>query len=129
MTNFPGTASADSKNLFFFRIPGSSPVYQFSVETGNWSPATAAFTAPNVEGVGAVTDPNSDLIYIAGGYSDPAHTFLDVWNYKVAFADRTYYTSGWCKSRQSIMYWGGYSDTTRNNFLTELKPPGEWSTL
>ncbi|KAF9125217.1 hypothetical protein BGW39_007562 [Mortierella sp. 14UC] len=143
MNNFPATASADSKTLFFFRIPGSSPAYQFSVETGNWLPASAAFKSPTGEGIAAVTDPNTDLVYIAGGYSDDAHTLLDVWNWKtgqitnsllpsptVAFADRSYYTGVWCKSRQSILYWGGYSGSaTRNNVLTELKPPGEWSTL
>ncbi|KAF9900749.1 hypothetical protein EC991_006922 [Linnemannia zychae] len=67
MANFPGAVSANAKNLFFFRIPGSSPVYQFSIETGNWSPANAAFTVPNIEGLGPVTDPNTDLIYIAAG--------------------------------------------------------------
>lgn len=61
--HLPGTTSADGKNLFFFRIPGSNPVYQFSLETGNWSPhAQTSFVAPIEEGIGAVTDPNTDLV-------------------------------------------------------------------
>ncbi|KAK3830284.1 MAG: hypothetical protein J3R72DRAFT_425882 [Linnemannia gamsii] len=145
---FPGTATADSKNLFFFNIPDSSPVYQFSVETGNWFPAPGATKIPISSGFGAVTDPNTDLIYLAGGgYSagaSAAHGSLGVWSYKTdtitksplpaptaLFADRNYFTSAWCKSRQSILYWGGHGNgaLTRGNLLTELRPPGEWSTL
>lgn len=145
MNYFPGTVSADSKNLFFFNIPGSSPVYQFSVETGIWFPVPGAIKISTIDGIGAVTDPNTDMIYLAGGYSPEAHAAhetLDVWSHKtneitnsslpaptVAFADRNYYTSAWCKSRTSILYWGGYGNATRGNLLTELKPPGEWSTL
>jgi len=142
---FPGATSADGKNLFFFGIPGPYPVYQFSLETGNWSPHTqTSFAAGTEPGIGAVTDPNTDLVYLAGGYTDKDHGLLDVWDWKTGnvtnsalpdpvatgvFADRTFYTSGWCKPRGSVLFFGGYSRVTRSNSVSELKPPHSWSTL
>lgn len=58
-------------------------MYQFSLETGNWSPhAQRSFAVTTEEGIGAVSDPNTDLVYLRGGYIDKDHGLLDVWDWR-----------------------------------------------
>ncbi|KAF9539436.1 hypothetical protein EC957_005395 [Mortierella hygrophila] len=68
---FPAAFSSDEKILYVFHIPGTNSPWQYSVADDMWQEVTAAkFGNAEWEGIGAVTDPKSGLIYLAGGYDD-----------------------------------------------------------
>lgn len=130
--NFPGTSSSDQKKLYFFGIPGPNSVYQFNLDTAQWSPANASFLEPTRKGSGTVTDPSTNLVYMAGGYSGT--NLMDIWNPSTgqisnmslpnppAFPYRTYYANVYCQTRQSILYFGGVGSTIVMAYVTEFRP-------
>ncbi|KAG0316651.1 hypothetical protein BG000_004801 [Podila horticola] len=138
--NFPGTSSSDQKKLYFFGIPGPNSVYQFNLDTAQWSPANASFLQPTRKGTGTVTDPSTNLVYMAGGYSGT--NLMDIWNPSTgqisninlpnppAFPHRTYYANVYCQTRQSILYFGGVGSLTAAAYVTEFRPKqGTFTTL
>lgn len=90
-----------------------------------------------MQGIGAVTDPNTGLVYMAGGFTGNRDT-MSVYDFKSdtitnAFQlpvdilrSRAYYANVWVKSRKSIFYFGGYNATldriASDNILTEFNP-------
>ncbi|KAF9537619.1 hypothetical protein EC957_007866 [Mortierella hygrophila] len=138
--NFPGTSSSDQKKLYFFGISGPNSVYQFNLDTAQWSPANASFLEPTRKGSGAVTDPSTNLVYMAGGYSGT--NLMNIWNPSTgqisnmslpnppAFPYRAYYANVYCQTRQSILYFGGTSSTIVAAYVTEFRPKqGTFTTL
>lgn len=129
--NFPGTSSSDQTKLYFFGIPGPNPVYQFNLDTAQWTPAKASFLEPTRKGSGTVTDPSTNLVYMAGGYSGT--DLMDIWNPSTgqisnmrlpsppAFPYRSYYANVYCQMRQSILYFGGVSPTIAVASVTEFR--------
>ncbi|KAF9922897.1 hypothetical protein FBU30_006972 [Linnemannia zychae] len=130
--NFPAASSADQKNLYFFGIPGPNPVYQFNLDASQWSSANASFLEPTRKGTGAVTDPSTNLVYLAGGYSGT--NLMDIWNPATGqisnislpidpiFPYRSFYANVYCKTRESILYFGGVSPTIVIANVTEFRP-------
>jgi hypothetical protein len=131
--------------LFFSGAPEPKSVYQFSVETGNWSPALRASKLAIEIGVEIVTDINTDLIYIGGADSARYQKTMDVWNWKtgqnstldlptpeIVFESRKFYSAEWSKWRQSILLWGGQHAMigVGNGLLSEYIPSTKmWSTV
>ncbi|KAG0347144.1 hypothetical protein BGZ54_005020, partial [Gamsiella multidivaricata] len=67
---FPAAFSADQKTMVTFHSNSSanaSFAYHYSVVTGQWTQSTVQAQFGSNEGVGAVTDPNTGLVYLAGG--------------------------------------------------------------
>lgn len=93
--------------------------------------------------MGAVTDPSSGLVYIAGGYTD--RTSMDIYNPATdtvsqtklpdpanIFASRWYYSNTWSQQRKTVMYFGGYNITNNaaNNLVSEFSPSASaWNTM
>ncbi|KAF8944129.1 hypothetical protein BGZ47_004613 [Haplosporangium gracile] len=138
--NFPGTSSSNQKKLYFFGIPGPNSVYQFNLDTAQWSPANASFLEPTQKGTGTVTDPTTNLVYMAGGYSGA--DLMTIWNPSTgqisnmnlpnppAFPYRTFYANVYCQTRQSILYFGGVASTLVMAYVTEFRPKqGTFTTL
>ncbi|KAG0371222.1 hypothetical protein BGX24_001788 [Mortierella sp. AD032] len=138
---FPATFSKNQKSLIVFRAGEPDYIRRYIVASGNWSPSTVTLTYGFREGVGAVTDPNTGLVYVARGYTDAAERSVDVYNVDrdalselplplatEALAQRTYYGNVWCQPRKSILYFGGYALETQpastNPVITEFNEDG-----
>ncbi|KAG0078973.1 hypothetical protein BGZ90_003872 [Linnemannia elongata] len=128
--------------VLVFRAGGPNYIRRYIVASGNWSLSKVNLTYGNREGVGAVTDPNNGLVYIARGYSDINERSVDVYNVDTDnlselplppatsfLAQRTYYGNVWCQPRKSILYFGGYALETQpapiSPDITEFKTNGE----
>ncbi|KAF8938498.1 hypothetical protein BGZ47_008556 [Haplosporangium gracile] len=128
---FPAAFSSDEKILYIFHVPDNNSPWQYNVINDTWQEVTAArFGNAGWEGIGAVTDPKSGLIYLAGGYDDvnAKAAYLRIVNVfdpvsqtiktqdlpppERAFPIRWYYGNVWSQNRSSIIYWGGIN---RNN--------------
>ncbi|KAF9899726.1 hypothetical protein EC991_008418 [Linnemannia zychae] len=82
---FPAAFSVDEQKLFAFRIPDTNSPLQYDVVNDTWSKSTGLFQNANNYELGAVTDPNTGLIYIAGGFHDidwdaSAPVFMDIFD-------------------------------------------------
>ncbi|KAF9899097.1 hypothetical protein EC991_009632, partial [Linnemannia zychae] len=127
---FPAAFSADEKILYVFHIPRSNSPAQWDSGTEVWTSLdNVKFENATWQGIGAVTDPRTGLIYLAGGYNDdsnlsndPLFLAMDVFDPVSQSINRThyslppntfqakyYYGNVWCKDRSSILYWGGHS--------------------
>ncbi|KAF9121280.1 hypothetical protein BGW39_010652 [Mortierella sp. 14UC] len=144
---FPATFSKNQKSLIVFRSGEPNYIRRYIVASGNWSPSTVNLTYGFREGVGAVTDPNNGLVYIARGYTDVAERSVDVYNVDrdalselplppatEALAQRAYYGNVWCQPRKSILYFGGYALETQpaptSPVITEFSPSNQtWTTM
>ncbi|KAG0227494.1 hypothetical protein BGW42_002930 [Actinomortierella wolfii] len=125
---------------------GAKFAYKYSVDTDSWSRSLLRVDHPNFQGVNAVTDPSTGLVYLAAGYSSSNRSNLDVYDFAIdsirtyelplaneVFEARTYYTNVYSKARSSILYFGGYSasfQTVGNAVISEYVPSTQvWSTL
>ncbi|KAK5808240.1 hypothetical protein F5H01DRAFT_59536 [Linnemannia elongata] len=144
---FPATFSKNQKSMIVFRAGEPNYIRRYIVASGNWSLSKVNLTYGNREGVGAVTDPNNGLVYIARGYTDINERSVDVYNVDTDnlselplppatsfLAQRTYYGNVWCQPRKSILYFGGYALETQpapiSPDITEFVPSNQtWSTL
>ncbi|KAF9414306.1 hypothetical protein BGZ94_000441, partial [Podila epigama] len=90
--------------------------YRFNVPGNVWSQSSIKVQNPGREGVSAVRDPDSGLVYLAGGFqsddsqmyvanldTDTMTMFTIPSNY---MADRYFYSGVYLKSRKSIIYFG-----------------------
>ncbi|KAF9154787.1 hypothetical protein BG015_011969 [Linnemannia schmuckeri] len=152
---FPAAFSSDEKILYLFHLPQTSSPYQWDSNTEGWKEMTnVKFANATWQGIGAVTDPNTGLIYMAGGYnddsnlgSDPTFLAMDVFDPvsqtvnrthltlpPSTFLSRMYYGNVWCKARSSILYWGGHAyklpPSTKIDMVSEFKPDTQtWATM
>ncbi|KAK3833247.1 MAG: hypothetical protein J3R72DRAFT_453365 [Linnemannia gamsii] len=151
---YPATFTADQKRMLVFHLPGTNAVYEFRVETGRWSQSTMSFASMKWQGVGAVTDTRTGLIYLASGYSDDTRLSIDTYDPVqqsvkqtkmpdpngnqtagvTRFGMRWFYGNVWCESRKSVLYWGGYNPSGKfnleDNVVTELTVDNMvWSTM
>ncbi|KAF9117860.1 hypothetical protein BGW39_001719 [Mortierella sp. 14UC] len=122
---FPAAFSADEQTLFAFHIPESNAPLQYDIASNRWNKSKALFQNANNYALGAVTDPRTGLIYIAGGFHDvnwnaSATTYMDIFDpvsqtiHPVvmpppdkALPARLSYGNIWSKYKNSILYWGG----------------------
>ncbi|KAF9154786.1 hypothetical protein BG015_011968 [Linnemannia schmuckeri] len=144
---FPAAFSSDEKILYIFHVPGTNSPWQYSVVDDTWQEVTATkFGNADWEGIGAVTDPKSGLIYLAGGYDDvnAKAAYLRIINVfdpvsqtintqdlpppEKVFPVRWYYGNVWSRNRSSIVYWGGVNRDNKvsispvENGVTEFTP-------
>ncbi|GJJ78917.1 hypothetical protein EMPS_11276 [Entomortierella parvispora] len=136
---FPAVFSLDQKTMVTFHSGGTTASYRYSITSGQWTPSNAQAAYAGLQGVGAVTDQNTGLVYLAGGYTDGTRNSMDIYSFSsdslsqqpmpaatTVFASRSYYANVWCKSRNSILYFGGYNATLQtllnDNVVTEYVP-------
>ncbi|KAF9279520.1 Multiple epidermal growth factor-like domains protein 8 [Mortierella alpina] len=144
---YPAVFSADQQTMITFHSGGATFAYRYSVAKGQWTPSTLQVQYGGYQGVGAVTDPNTGLVYLAGGYTDGSRNTLNIYNFNTdtiaenpmpaastVFPNRAYYTNVWSQKRGSILYFGGYNTTLKpipnGNVVSEYVPSTQtWSTL
>jgi hypothetical protein len=146
--------SSDEQAIFTFNVLNTNSAWVYNVQNNTWRESkTLTFETAGYSGITAVTDPNTGLIFLAGGYEDPNaywpyRRFMDVVDpitqtFRTVdlpdplkfFTYRSYYGSVWSKHRNSILYWGGENRDHlfpgyANNSVTELVAETySWSTL
>lgn len=142
---FPATFTGDQGTMVVFHIDGPSSVYKYTVATNTWATSPISFPASGRQGVGAVTDPSSGLIYLAAGYTDPSRNSMEIYNPAMetaslsplpnaatTFEARWYYGNTWSQQRRSVLYFGGYNTTIKlgPNVVTEFVPASmSWNTM
>ncbi|KAG0283289.1 hypothetical protein BGZ96_012345 [Linnemannia gamsii] len=135
---FPAAISADGQTLIAFRL-GPSFAMRYSIATNSWSSSQIKPDYASMQGIGAVTDPDTGLVYLAAGFTGNRDT-MSVYDFKsdtmttafrlpapeAMFRSRAYYANVWCKHTKSILYFGGYNTTldriASDNILTEFVP-------
>ncbi|KAG0016029.1 hypothetical protein BGZ80_009479, partial [Entomortierella chlamydospora] len=142
---FPAVFSADQKTMITFHS-GTIFAERYSVDQDTWTPSQLVVNGGGNQGINAVTDPNTGLVYLAGGYSDPYRQSMDTYSFvndalvqaalpaaTTALPNRAYYTNIWTSKRNSILYFGGYNSTLgqiSSNSITEFVPStNTWNTL
>lgn len=130
---FPSTWSKDEKTLATFHVAKGVLSYLYSATTNTWVQSRLKVSHGDLQGVNAVTDPNTGLAYLAAGYMAVRNT-MDVYNFgsdsmssgalpPTIFQARSYYGNVWSKKRNSILYFGGYTATMQTipdqNIVTE----------
>lgn len=129
--------------MVVFHIAGQYSTYKYTVATDSWATSPVQFPLGGTQGLGAVTDPSSGLVYIAGGYTNRA--MMDAYNPTTdtvsqsalpdpanIFASRWYYSNTWSQQRKTVMYFGGYNITNNpaNNLVSEFSPSAAaWNTM
>ncbi|KAF9923755.1 hypothetical protein FBU30_006190 [Linnemannia zychae] len=135
---FPAAMSSDEQTLIAFQL---SPTFamRYNVKNDSWSSSQIKPQYGGMEGIGAVTDPTTGLVYLAGGFTGNRDA-MTVYDFKpdtmitafplpaqnVAFESRAYYANVWSKYRKTAFYFGGYNASLEriptNNVLTEFDP-------
>ncbi|KAF9158675.1 hypothetical protein BGX20_003267 [Mortierella sp. AD010] len=142
---FPAVFSADQKTMITFHS-GTTFAELYSVDQDIWTLSQLVVVGGGNQGIDAVTDPNTGLVYLAGGYSDPYRQSMDTYSFvndalvqtalpapTTALPNRAYYTNIWTSKRNSILYFGGYNSSLgliSSNSITEFVPStNTWNTL
>ncbi|KAF8943218.1 hypothetical protein BGZ47_005684 [Haplosporangium gracile] len=144
---FPATFSLDQTKMIVFHLEAPINASRYDVNTGVWTPSSAALPGSDFQGIGAVTDTNTGFVYMAAGYATRMRDSLDVYNFAADSVTKTampgpdkflparaYYSNVWSKYRKSILYFGGYNITNQpivgGNVVTELVTATQnWNTL
>ncbi|CAO3566296.1 unnamed protein product [Mortierella alpina] len=144
---YPAVFSADQQTMITFHSGGATFAYRYSVAKAQWTASTLQVQYGGYQGVGAVTDPNTGLVYLAGGYTDGSRNAMNMYNFNTdtmadaampaaasVFPNRAYYANVWSQKRGSILYFGGYNTTLKpipnGNVVSEYVPSTQvWSTL
>jgi len=144
---FPAVFSVDEQTMVTFHS-GTTFAMRYSVATNTWSPSKVNVTYGTFQGVNAVTDPTTGIVYLAAGYTS-ARSEMSVYDFAkdsmvsspdpmpapaTIFQARTYYQNVFSKRRNSILYFGGYDSAfgglPTQNVMTEFVPTtGVWRTL
>lgn len=134
---FPATFSQDQTKMIVFHLRTAPNASRYDINTNVWTPSSAVLPGSDFQGVGAVTDTNTGLVYMAAGYTTRLRDSLDVYNFATDTATKTYmpgsdttlparayYGNVWSKYRKSILYFGGYNSLSQRivggNIVTEL---------
>jgi hypothetical protein len=152
---FPVAFSSNEQTLYILHTKESNSPLQYNVQDNTWqdSPRQFKLSHSYYEGISAVSDPRTGLIYLAGGYHEvqvhPPHLkVLDIFNPVTqsihtinlpnpteVFPARQFYGNVWSKHLNSIVYWGGentsYIDRglTLNGVTTLPTDTLKWSTM
>ncbi|KAF9355470.1 hypothetical protein BGX34_010463 [Mortierella sp. NVP85] len=122
--------------------------YVYQVGEDNWAPSHVVVPNPNRAEVQGVRDLETGLVYFAGGFETGSDSIMSVYNFTKdamvspsfiipdgMMTDRSYYAGVYVKSRKSIFYFGGLSNSNGQinsgpGVLTEFVPStGSWSKL
>ncbi|KAF9125213.1 hypothetical protein BGW39_007558 [Mortierella sp. 14UC] len=151
---FPAVFSADEQTMFTFHIKGTNSPWLYNVQNNTWQESTAKFQNAALNGLGAVADPRTGLVYLAGGfegasYDAPYLKYMDIFDSVTqtihtvdmpdpaeVFPVRLFYANVWSKHLNSIIYWGGVNKfgeavhSSVQNGVTELATDTmTWSTM
>ncbi|KAG0285309.1 hypothetical protein BGZ97_007856 [Linnemannia gamsii] len=64
--------SSDEQAIFTFNVLNTNSAWVYNVQNNTWRESkTLTFETAGYSGITAVTDPNTGLIFLAGGYEDP----------------------------------------------------------
>ncbi|CAO3566265.1 unnamed protein product [Mortierella alpina] len=141
--------SADEQTFVTFRTSASSgSAYlsnKYHIASNSWELSAVKVQNPTKEGIQAVEDEVSGLVYLAGGFqSDDSQMYVYNVDYDSIsmfpmpsnyMEDRKGYEAVYLKSRKSIMYFGGAASTGSSgqisaDLVTEFIPStGAWTTL
>ncbi|KAF9961965.1 hypothetical protein BGZ72_000588 [Mortierella alpina] len=143
---FSAVMSADGKTMATFRTGEPAFSWLYDVDRDLWRTSQIIVPNPNLEGIYGVTDPTTNLVYLAGGYpkNDSVLTDMLVYHFDSdsltqlamppqGLVNRRYYKGVWWASSQSIIYFGGYAyntDTGVPGGLVQYTPKtNTWATL
>ncbi|KAF9418612.1 hypothetical protein BGZ94_009652, partial [Podila epigama] len=145
---FPAVFSPDGKTMITFRSGGTTFAYKYSVDSNAWKPSAVTAQHAGFQGVGAVADPNTGLVYMPGSYTDGSRNSMNIYNFdsdtmvqvalpEAAFylPNRSYYSGTWSQKRMSALFFGGYNASLQQipggyNAVTEYVPASAtWSKL
>ncbi|KAF9199447.1 hypothetical protein BGZ49_010448 [Haplosporangium sp. Z 27] len=143
---FPAVFSEDESTMIAFHC-GTPFAMRYNVAKNTWNASSATAVNGVFQGIGAVTDPLSGSVYLAGGYTGNRDT-MSIYSFSSdsflpnsellptsgMFQSRAYYSNVYSKQRQSILYFGGYNSSllplVQNNVITEYVPASDsWQTL
>ncbi|KAG0198558.1 hypothetical protein BGX33_012260 [Mortierella sp. NVP41] len=135
---FPAAASVDGKTLIAFHCTPTFAM-RYDVESDTWTASNIKPAMAQMQGVGAVTDPDTGLVYLAAGftssrdamsvydfYTDTMASLFTLPPQDAVFRARAYYANVWSKHRKRIIYFGGYNTALKpiptDNVITEFDP-------
>ncbi|KAG0256360.1 hypothetical protein BGZ95_005519, partial [Linnemannia exigua] len=123
--DYPASFSSDEQTLFVFQYQKTTQPFSYNVEADQWQLMLESVPNLSIGGIGAVTDPNTGLIYLAGGHSNggrhvaPMDT-VDIFDpvtytthsdelpiFSETFSLHQKYGNVWSKHLNSVLYWGG----------------------
>ncbi|KAF9986204.1 hypothetical protein BGZ75_002084 [Mortierella antarctica] len=147
--------SADEQTFVTFGSSASGSSYlttKYHIASNSWEPSAVKVQDPTKEGLQAVEDQASGLVYLAGGFqSDDSQMYVYNVDYDSIskfpmpsdyMEDRKDYAAVYLKSRKSILYFGGSTSSSSSSgggsgggqisadLVTEFIPStGSWTTL
>ncbi|KAF9146275.1 hypothetical protein BGX30_002531 [Mortierella sp. GBA39] len=145
---FPAAFTSDEQTMVVFHLSNSNKPVQYDVKTNTWSVTNYTFNNMVVQGINVVTDPNTGLMYLPGGYSsmnydNTTRTFTkldtfdpltlsvrqtDMPTSTEVFPVRWYYGNVWSQAKNAVLYFGGNnpnsmsSPQTVENVVTAFAP-------
>ncbi|KAG0272721.1 hypothetical protein BGZ95_011497 [Linnemannia exigua] len=151
---FPVVFSADQQIMFAFHIKGTNSPWLYNVQSNTWQESTAKFQNAALTGIGAVADPRTGLVYLAGGFEDASYDApypinMDIFDSvtqtihtiglpdpTTVFPVRRFYENVWSKHLNSILYWGGVNkfgeavhSSVQNGVTVLATDTMTWSTM
>ncbi|KAF9539434.1 hypothetical protein EC957_005393 [Mortierella hygrophila] len=66
---FPAAFTSDDQTMVVFHLSESNKPAQYDVQTNTWSVTNYTFSNMIQQGINVVTDPNTGVMYLPGGYS------------------------------------------------------------
>ncbi|KAF9931175.1 hypothetical protein BGZ67_005458 [Mortierella alpina] len=145
-SSFPAAFSSDGKTMITFRsgVPNFAVLYD--VATNLWRPSQIGASNPDRAGVYGVTDPTTNVVYLAGGFQADglSYTPMVVYHFdsdsvteftipQAGMRNTLFYKGVWWSTSKSILYFGGYNyglGSQSPNIITQFTPStGLWSIL
>ncbi|KAF9339792.1 hypothetical protein BGZ91_004690 [Linnemannia elongata] len=145
---FPAAFTSDEQTMFVFHLNDSNKPAQYNVQTNTWSVTNYTFNNMGLQGVNVVTDPNTGLMYLPGGYSSSnfdtnTKTFMKLDTFDPltltvrqtdmptsldVFPVRSFYGNVWSQVIKVVLYFGGNNPNNDQplrpveNVVTAFKP-------
>lgn len=143
---FSAVMSGDGKTMATFRTGEPAFSWLYDVAKDLWRSSQITVPNPTLEGIYGVTDPTTNLVYLAGGFPQNASSLTDMLVYHFdsdsltqlamppqGLINRRYYKGVWWARSQSIIYFGGYgygTGTALPGGLVQFTPrTNTWATL
>lgn len=122
--DFPAAMNNDGTKLIAFKAgANASDIFAnvYDCLSNTWKPSSIRAPKPDREGLRAVLDPRTNLVYMAGGYEDNDNLdqmYVYHWDtdqltrkpmIMSAVTRTNYYKAVWWSTKSSILYFGGYT--------------------
>ncbi|KAF9957094.1 hypothetical protein BGZ70_009626 [Mortierella alpina] len=123
---FSAAFSSDKRTMATFHSGGAHFCWLYNTTSNGWSYSDIKVPNPSLQGVFAVTDPTTNLVYLAGGYETKTLDQMLVYRFDTdstntytlplsSFVNTLYYRGVWWPQTKSILYFGGYIYPSVNN--------------